>query len=185
MNKVILIYGQPSTGKLTIAKKIQEKLIKSGKKCYLFDNHYFNDIVYPYLDITPNLNNICKGVYEIRDIFFDLLAKYNNFNNEATLIFTNVLFDTRDDKKSVKKIKKFAKQLNAKFYTIRLESEYEDILKRCTNKDRAKKNKINDVKLLRWCIEEHSFLSLKDSFCINTSNDDINTCANQIIKHIS
>ena len=185
MKKVILIYGLPATGKLTIAELLKKEIIKSGKDAYLFDNHYFNNIVYPYLDITPNLNNICKGVYKIRDIFFELVGKFNNFKDNSVIIFTNVLLDNKDDRKAVKQLKLFAQKINADFLPVYLHCDYIDMIKRCSNPERIKRNKIADKELMDWFVNEHDFLTIKDSLSIDTSENTPKKVVNTIIKKIT
>lgn len=169
MNNVILLYGKPSTGKFTIAKHIKELIEKNGKTCFVFDNHFFNDIVFPYVDVSQHMNKICENVYKIRKIFLDTLTTCSNYK-DTTIVFTNVLIDTEDDRKSVEQLIDFANKINAKFYSIQIVADNESILDWCINEDRKTKQKLTDKSAMKSFIENCKFMTLDNSITINNTN---------------
>lgn len=169
MNHVVLLYGKPSTGKLTIAKYIKEILASQGKVCHIFDNHFFNDIVFPYVNITKYLGNICESVYKIRKIFLDTVSKYSEMQ-ETTFVFTNVLLDTEDDTESVNELKKFAKAMKADFIPVQIVAGDESILDWCSNKDRKTKQKLTDREAMRSFINKACFMDLENSVVIKNTD---------------
>ena len=66
---VVLLYGAPACGKLTIARELSR--IKS---LFLLDNHHFNDVVMPFVDLNENsLPDINDAIYKIRSLALDIL----------------------------------------------------------------------------------------------------------------
>jgi len=171
MNKVVLLYGKPSTGKLTIANHIREQLQSRGRVCHVFDNHFFNDIVFPYVNVTKYLPKICESVYKIREIFLDTLANCSDMQ-DTTMVFTNVLIDSDDDRDSVRALKEFAKKLNAEFYLVQVVAGDDCILDWCDKEDRKKKQKLTDKDAMKSFITKTKFMTIEDSFVINNVDKD-------------
>ena len=69
---VILIYGLPSCGKLTVAKELSKKYDLN-----LMDNHFFNNILFPYI-VLNNKNVVAMDpeIVKIRKIWMDNIVKY-------------------------------------------------------------------------------------------------------------
>ena len=184
-NMVVLLHGKPSTGKLTVAKRIEKHINENcggGKKCYVFDNHFFNDIVFPYVNITPNLGKICKNVYKIRSVFLDTLSECSNYKN-TVLVFTNVLLNSPDDEESVKELAEFAKKISAKFVPIELCAAPGSILGWTENKDRQLKHKLTDPEQMANFINNTKFLEIENSHQV-INDTDLDKVCNDIISII-
>ena len=161
---VVLLYGNPACGKLTIAKKITEKY-----KFHLMDNHYFNNIIFPYIELTtPNVLAVYPDINKIKKIWMDDVVKYGK--KDGGFIFTDVLVDDKSVRENVKNMKEFAKKLGYRFLPIKLVCNVEDIKKRINTKDRGAKFKLTDFNVWKNYIHNTKFLDVENSLVINNSN---------------
>lgn len=154
-NTVILVYGPPASGKLTIAKKLAER---TGAA--LLDNHYFNNVVMPFTEINSNsLPEICANIYKIRSLFLDTVKKYHK-KEVSSYIFTNVLLDSDDDRAAVKELEEFAQYQKADFIPIELVCKYEELANRIDTKERAERHKLTNKDILKSFLAENKMLEL-------------------------
>jgi shikimate kinase len=178
MQVVLLLYGLPACGKRTIAKKIAD-----DHKMVLLDNHFFNNIVYPYVGVDSETRvDISRYVYNIRQNFLDVVEKYSNKQNGY--VFTNVLLDTPEDKQAVISLKKFAYSLGYEFIPVYLYCDEESVKERINLPGRAENHKLTDYSLYEEFINTTKFLSLEDSLSINTTENNIDESCEKIVKFI-
>ncbi len=136
-NQVVLIYGMPASGKYTVAQKIQEKC--GG---ILMDNHYFYDLFKGLTDVSDEKwYEYSEYIIAIRKIFLEVLGKYHPQNKHIRYIFTGVI--VRGEKFPAE-LKKFAQNLDADFIPIELNVQPNELLARCDNEQRRKRNKISN-----------------------------------------
>jgi dephospho-CoA kinase len=165
--KVILLHGGIACGKLSVAKGLKDKYINEGKTVLILDNHFFNDWLFPYIDINSDSKSVLKVipyVMKMRKIFLEGLIKANTTID--VFIFTEVFRDNKDNKNTLKDIKLFAKKINANFYPIEIKANMEQMKKRCKGSDRKNKKKLRDPILLEKFMTENKFLYIKDSYVI-------------------
>lgn len=179
MQTVILLYGLPACGKYTIAKKLSERL-----GLHLVDNHFFNNMVYPYVNVqVETVGDISTYVYKIRKAWMDCVAKWNTDGNG--FVFTNVLLDTKEDKKAVKEIKDFAKKLGYEFVPIRLHCNEDEVKKRINTPDRKQRFKLTDYDTYQHFLSTTKFLKVRGGFQLTTSNKTPDESAQDVINLVN
>ena len=178
MQVVLLIYGLPACGKRTIAKKIAE-----NNNMVLLDNHFFNNIVYPYVIVDSNSRvDISRYVYNIRQNFLDAVEKYSNKQNGY--VFTNVLLDTDDDRASVESLKKFAKTLGYPFVAVHLVCDENSVKERIGTPERATNYKLTDYDIYKEFVTTTKFMDLDNALTLDTSDKSIDESAQIITDYI-
>lgn len=176
MDFVFLIYGKPACGKYTIAKELSN--IVDG---YLLDNHFFNNIVFPYVTINnETLPYICESIYKIEDEFLNIVSKYKKENK--SYIFTNVLLDNDSDKTFLEKIKMFSQKMNCRFVPIEVICTEECIEKRIDTEDRKNRHKLTNMKDWKNFVDNVAFLDIKNHYEVNTSYKTIEETIEDIKK---
>ena len=169
---VFLIYGYPACGKLTIAKELEKKY-----NLNLMDNHFFNNIIFPYVELTtPNVIAIYPDIHKIRKIWMDNVVKYGK--NDKGFIFTDVLISSPSTKNDVNNIKEFAHKLGYKFVPVKLICSDKDIKNRINSNDRKKRHKLTDYKDWKNYINNTKFMDVEQSLVIDNKN------INQTIQQI-
>ncbi len=165
---VILIYGSPCAGKYTVAKILAEK-----HDLYLLDNHFFNNLIFPFVDLTTNNkqndDDLFDGILQIKKIWFDKVAKYGKL--DKGFVFTNVLDDTSEDRKCLQHFVDFAKKINYKFVTIKLVVDEEHIRKNIANQDRKDRCKLADFEEYQNFIRSHEMMDIPNSIVVK--NEDV------------
>ncbi|MFK7979668.1 MAG: AAA family ATPase [Saprospiraceae bacterium] len=149
--KLIIIYGPPASGKLTIANKVAEK---TGYK--LFHNHLTVDL----------LKNILKfGTKE----FFEVNQRIKLAILEAAakqgvdgIIYTFV-YDRTTDNPFVDKLKVVAKRQNISTKFVQIYCEKQELLKRVIAESRKQYKKVQSVEGLSRYLESGDFLSPIDN----------------------
>jgi hypothetical protein len=181
--KVILLYGCPAVGKLTIAKRLK----LSQNDCRIYDNHMFNDWFFGQVDVDnpKKLVKMCAEVYKLRNRFLKFLYTNNNYNEDTWIIFTNVLLNNKEDRNSVEHLKKFAKKIDADFVPIQLEIDRNILIGRVSNKDRKSKKKLTDKTQLKSFLSNFEFMTIKHPNHICIENTDIKNTLNTIRKHVN
>ena len=178
MQVVLLIYGLPACGKRTIAKTIAE-----NNNMVLLDNHFFNNIVYPYVVVDSNSRvDISRYVYNIRQNFLDAVEKYSNKQNGY--VFTNVLLDTDDDRASVESLKKFAKSLGYPFVAVHLVCDEKSVKERIGTPERASNYKLTDYDIYHEFVTTTKFMDLEDVLTLDTSDKSISESAKIITDYV-
>lgn len=176
MKVIILLYGLPSTGKYTIAKELSKKLDMN-----LIDNHYFNNIIFPYVRLDKDtLPEICNSVYRIRNEFLNMVCKYKN--DDKGMIFTNVLLDTDMDRKAVDDLIDFSNKLNYKFIPIELVCDDNNIKQRINSDDRKEKYKLTDFNVWKQFVNNNSFMHINHHYELNTSYNTLEETVGKILK---
>ena len=179
-NKVLLIYGTPCAGKYTIAKALSEK-----HNLYLIDNHFFNNLLFPFIDLKSNNkqnnNDLFNGILEVKKIWFEKVARYGKL--DRGFVFTSVLDNSSEDKKCLQQFKNFAKKINYHFVPLKLVADEVLIKNNISNQDRKDKCKLADFNEYRKFMNTHKMMSIDNSIIIK--NHDIATTITKIEKSLS
>lgn len=156
--KLILLYGPPASGKLTIAEKLSELT-----NIPLFHNHLSRDLV---KDIYGD--KLCDNYALVDRIRFDVLD-YCSKNN-TDLIFTYV-YEGSDDDDNVRDFIKTIESNDGTVLFVELTANREDLMSRVDNESRKKFKKLIDPVVMGKITEDMSIYSIPfvDSLKINTS----------------
>jgi len=178
---VILLYGAPACGKLTIARELART-----QNLFLLDNHHFNDVVMPFVDINSNsLPDINEAVYKIRSLALDIFKKYKKSTSYG-FIFTNVLLESDADKDAVSELQKFANDMGAHFIPIHLTCSLDILLTRVSNKERTLKGKLTDPTILKSFLENQKMIDIEhpNKITIDTSHVSVSQAIAQIVHYL-
>lgn len=145
--KLIIIYGPPSVGKLTVAKELAKV---TGFK--LFHNHLSIEFIETVLDFGT-------------DVFWETLSNIrieilkSALIENINLIFTFV-YEKNVDDNFIDKLTKIVKNKRGKIYFVQLIASEEILLKRTKSSSRKKYyHKIRDAKLLRKMLTKSNIRS--------------------------
>lgn len=175
---VVLLYGAPACGKLTIARELART-----QNLFLLDNHHFNDVVMPFVDVNSNsLPDINEAVYKIRSLALDILKKYKK-STSCGFIFTNVLLESDADKEAVLELQQFANDMNAHFIPIHLTCSLDVLIQRVQNEERKTKGKLTDPVILKSFLENQKMIDMDHPNKITLDTSDISV--SQAIEQIT
>ncbi len=165
---VLLLFGSPAAGKFTIGKAVSQKY-----NAHLLDNHHFNNVIMPYVDIDNNsLPDICQATYDIRTLFFNVVRKHYKKDANASFIFTNVLIDDPMDYAAFDELRDFANDINACFVPIELVCDIDTLCQRVDTPQRAERFKLTDKEILKSFLISHKMANVQhpNLVKINVSN---------------
>jgi len=146
-NQVILIYGMPSTGKYTMAKKLQEE---NG---ILLDNHYFHDMFAHSTEVSKNeLPQYWAAVGHLKQQYIDILRQFYPKSRKMRYIFTSVLLkgESLPDR-----LEEFARDIEADFIPIELVARPGILKHRCQTEYRKSRKKISSANSMTTFLEDH------------------------------
>jgi len=171
--KLIILYGPPAVGKLTVAKILSEK---TGIK--IFHNHVSIDLLSEYFKRSKATDKI---VTSIRKQVFEEAAKQN-----IDLIFTVVYASKVDDEYVDDLISPVIKN-HGEVYFVQLTCNREELMKRVENDSRKSFTKIQTRELLNEILEENELFDLitgKSSVIIDNTNLSPEFAADRIIDEL-
>lgn len=155
---LIFIYGQPATGKLTIARQLEK-----NTNFKLFHNHLSVDLIKPIFPWgTPEFSDVNR---KIRLMVFDSAAKSRKVKG---MIFTFCFRPGKNDT-FVKKVIKIIKKNGGKIHFIFLECDEKELFKRVKNKDRKKHTKVRSVKDLKKDMHHWGEISFVENIKIDNT----------------
>lgn len=134
---VLLLIGFSGTGKYTIGKVLQHRLIDQGGQARLIDNHYVNNPIFGLLDIDgvrPVPAGTWERVGEVRDAIVATIATLSP--KEWSFIFTNDLIDGPQDREWFARLESLAAARGSAFLAVRLLCEPEELYRRIARPDR-------------------------------------------------
>jgi hypothetical protein len=153
-NRVVLLYGMPASGKLTIASLLAREMGYT-----LIDNHYFHDFVRPFTEHRSDWpDDYYKSMEKLRKYFLEILAKFCPQDRVVKYVFTNMLLDDAMGMATFRDIEQFAKKIKAYFVPVELFCRRDVLNARVVDGDRAARGKISDVKKLKRVIEGRRIL---------------------------
>lgn len=172
--KLIILYGLPASGKLTIASKVSKL---SGLT--LLHNHLTHDFFHSI--VKERNKSFWSSLQKIRLIILEQLIKNNQ---DMIMTYTTA---TSSNNSFPKKIIKLAKKYGVKVHFFHIACKPETILKRCIKKSRTKFEKPQNVKIIKEEIEKKDLFSkfnFVKSISINTDKLSAEKSAQKIIKEI-
>ncbi len=172
--KLIIIYGPPAVGKLTVAKEL--KKITNFK---IFHNHMTVDLIEPFIKFGGK--TFWKYVEKIRRELFKMAAKEN-----INLIFTFCYVKKLDDK-NISKIIEIIEKNNGKTYFVKLSANKEKIYERVKDESRKSHGKIKSTEKLKTLLKTEDFFSQiphKKSLVIDNTNLSAKQTAEKIKKEL-
>lgn len=172
---LLFLYGIPGTGKLTVAKKIEEYL----ENYKLFDNHKTVDIISPIFPFASPKWMFLNGEY--RRLMYEACAEEG-----VNLITTYVYAHVEDDQIFVRDIMNIFDKYGSEVLFVRLVCNDEIVFKRIQNPDRKKHRKVSDPKKLMDTMKKWDLrtpIPLVDSLTIDTGRYSADEAAKLIIKH--
>ncbi len=173
--ELLIIYGPPASGKLTIAKEVAKKT-----QYKLFHNHLTVDLLKIFLEFgTPE--------------FFELNQKMKLDILEAAakqgvdgIIYTFV-YDRTTDNPFVVKLKNLAERQNISIKFLQIYCEKKELLKRVTMESRKAYKKVQSVEGLSRYLDSGDFVSPidnVDSIKVDSSNLSIESTVELVISSI-
>jgi len=173
--KLLIIYGAPAAGKLTIATEVARR---TGFK--LFHNHVSIDCVKPVFDFgtTPFLRMI-------ETIRFAMIAEAAR--EGVDLIHTFVYALGEDDEHFAKLIAS-AEDNGGEVHLVLLKCETDELKARIGNDSRVRIGKLSDPDAVDGSLKKYDLRSTypgRDSLVIDTTTTTADDTAEQIIQHLA
>lgn len=141
---IVVIYGPPGVGKLTVAKELHKIT-----QLPLFHNHLSRDLVHSVFGKLENYSLMDK----IRLDFFEFATE-----NSLGLIFTFV-YAYQDDDVFMDKLVEIAQKSETEIYFIQLLCDSEIWKERLENEERMAYKKVRDFNLVQETMKKYDILS--------------------------
>ncbi|MEQ1765658.1 MAG: AAA family ATPase [Pyrinomonadaceae bacterium] len=173
--KLLIIYGAPAAGKLTIATEVARR---TGFK--LFHNHVSIDCVKPVFDFGTQ-----PFLRMIETIRFAMIAEAAREN--VDLIHTFVYAFGEDDEHFANLIAS-ADGNGGEIYLVLLKCEPDELKARIGNDSRIKIGKLSDPEAVDGSLKKYDLRSTypgRDSLVIDTTEIAVDEAANRIITHFA
>ena len=177
--KLILIYGPPAVGKLTVANNLAEK---TGFK--LFHNHLTVDLVLSLYEFgTSKFTDLNM---EIKYRIVEEAAK-NNINLIMTLVYGVETIKGSSEDEFIEGLIKIEEKYGGEIIFVKLTCAKEERMKRVLDESRKSFKKIKDPKVLERVEKDCNLdgvISFVDSLVIDNTNLPADKTADKIIERI-
>jgi tRNA uridine 5-carbamoylmethylation protein Kti12 len=170
--KLIIIYGPPAIGKLSVAKELSKL---TGFK--IFHNHLTVDLLLPIFEFESKSFTKLSSEFRIK-IFKEAIKQ------DINLIHT-FCYAHPDDLKYINKIKELCKQ-KGKLYFIQLTCNKSELFKRVKHDSRKNFHKIKKINQLNELFKKFDLLTTipkSNSLIIDNSNLSPKKTARKIKEH--
>ncbi|MFH1501129.1 MAG: AAA family ATPase [archaeon] len=170
---VVLIYGPPAAGKLTVARELAK--ISNFK---VFHNHLANDIIDEFLEFDKG--NYWDYPKKIKYVVFELAVR-----EKINIIVTSCYAKGEDDI-HVKQFIKFFQKHKAKVYFVQLSCDKDVLFKRVKRDSRKEFNKARHISKVKKSMKIWDLCSpipFVDSFVIDNTKLSARKAAEMIKRH--
>ena len=182
--KLIILYGPPATGKLTLAENI---IKRTGYK--LFDNHHTMDFLNRIvLDKTKVFEpKVFKDFFELyRKMRLEILKTTCKLKDVKGLVITEAY---TGKKRFISRIIKIAEQNKCEVYLIKLSCDIKQLERRVYKKSRKKYRKVKSKKgLYDWFKrvgkKADSVYPHKKTLILDNTKLSVNSSVKEILKFI-
>ena len=174
MKFIIHLIAYPGAGKYTIAKELCK-----DKQFKLFDNHIVNNVLFSLTDLSKSLPTF-KDKY-INKLYKTAFEYFEKIDIKENIVFTNFLENSKNDKKYLKMIKKFAKKANFLYIPILLTPNTQTLLSRVQNEERKSKLKLTNPQLAQQ-VYNSVLIEIKDKNKMIIDNSNLSP--EQVVKII-
>jgi len=171
--KLLLIYGPPATGKLTVSNEIARR---TGFK--VFHNHLTIDAIRPVFDFGTS--SFGRLVSQIR---IDTIAEAAR--EGVDMIYTFCYAKPEDDS-HIQRVIVATESNGGEFCPVLLYCDRDELQRRVQDESRAGFTKIDDTEELKALLEKHDLFSTipeRESLVIDNTDLDAAAAANLIIEH--
>lgn len=182
-NSVILLYGYPATGKLTIARELAKL-----SNAVLIDNHLINNPLFQVIraDGKSEVPEAIWGyVQRMREIVLQAIAELGAADD--SFIFTGCLYEEYAlDHETFTRLKRLAAARNARFIPVRLTCPLEILKQRISNPERKVYMKLNTTPELERLHDQYTLLQTDhpDLITLDTSQYSAADTARTIFERI-
>lgn len=145
--KLVILYGPPAVGKLTIAKELAKIA-----DIHVFDNHQIIDIIEPI--VTRKYSGFAKLIYETQRNILEAAVKANQTNVVMTFPYASNL---DRDVEFISELTTTSRELGAEVYPIFLKCSNGTLLKRVLEPSRKAYGKITTTEVMNTMIEKYKF----------------------------
>lgn len=146
--KLVVIYGPPAVGKLTVARELAKV---TGYR--IFHNHLTVDLITSIFEFGSPGSGTLVDRYRLELI--GIAAK----KNIKGLIFTFVYANTKEDDDFIKRLIRLSKHHRIKTRFVQLVSEKKELERRVKERSRNNFSKIKDKKTLRSVISRYDLFT--------------------------
>lgn len=145
--KLIILYGAPAAGKLTVAQELARIA-----DVHVFDNHQVIDMVEPI--VTRKYADFAKLIYDTQRNIIDAAVKADQTNVVLTFPYASTL---EHDIEFITNVTASARKQGAEVYPVLLVCDEDTLRKRATEPSRKAYGKITTVELMNTMIAMHEF----------------------------
>ena len=174
--KLIILYGPPASGKLTIAKAIAKK-----NNFKLFHNHLTVDLLKNILDFgTPEFFELNQKIK------LDIIEAASK-QNIPGMVYTFV-YDKNSDQPFIERLKEIAKDNNITLKFFQIYCHEEELKRRVVNESRKEYKKVRTSEGLTNYLQKGDFFSVIDSLnsiTINNTNLTVDEAVYEVTSNIS
>ena len=174
--QLVILYGPPASGKLTVAEMLSEK---TGYK--LFHNHLTVDLLKQFLEFgTPEFFEINQ---RMKLSILEACAKQKS----SSLIMTFV-YDRKTDGPYIENINKICNDHGVDLRFVQLSCQKEEVLKRVTGASRKNFKKVTTPENLEKYLQKGDFFSEINGYSnlkIDNTNIEAVECADIIFSSLN
>ncbi len=178
MEKVILLYGPPGVGKLTVAREISKKT-----NFRVFHNHLISDMIGEFFE--SGTKEFSDKFFYLWTYFFKELLKSDNEGIIITLVYGLQTLEGKRDEEFFLRIKEEVEKNGTKVFFVKLECSNEEIKKRVIAKSRKKYKKLTSVSALEDIRKKYNIdgeVPFTESIVIDTTSLSAKKTAEKIIE---
>jgi tRNA uridine 5-carbamoylmethylation protein Kti12 len=145
--KLVILYGPPASGKLTIAQNLAKV-----SDIHVFDNHQVIDMIEPI--VTRKYPDFAELIYQTQRNILEAAVKANQTNVVMTFPYASNL---DRDVEFITELTTTSRKLGAEVYPIFLKCSNDTLLKRAIEPSRKAYGKITTTDVMNTMIEMHNF----------------------------